>query len=173
MGTPQPPVLGFAARSGTGKTTLLTKLIPLLRTRGLEVGVIKHAHHQFDIDQPGKDSYRLRQAGARQTLIASDTRRVLITEAAVPADPSLAGLVAALDPGLLDLVLVEGFRHEPYPKIELHRPALGKPLLSRSDPTIVAVASDTAVVTELPLLDLNQPRQIADFVLAFIQGHPR
>jgi molybdopterin-guanine dinucleotide biosynthesis protein MobB len=170
MGTPQPPVLGFAARSGTGKTTLLTKLIPLLRSRGLEIGVIKHAHHQFDIDQPGKDSYRLRQAGARQTLIASDTRHALITEATETGDPSLAGLIAALDPELVDLVLVEGFRHEPYPKIELHRPALGKPLLSQSDPTIVAVASDAAVDTELPRLDLNEPSQIADFVLRFIQG---
>lgn len=160
-----PPVLGFAARSGTGKTTLLIRLIPLLRAHGLEIGMIKHAHHQFDIDHPGKDSFELRRAGARQTLIASDSRQALITETAEVSDPSLSSLVASLDPNLVDLILVEGFRHERFPKIELHRAQLGKPLLSASDPSIIAVASDAAVATPLPLLPLNNPDAVAEFIL--------
>jgi molybdopterin-guanine dinucleotide biosynthesis protein B len=131
----------------------------------MEIGVIKHAHHQFDIDHPGKDSFELRHAGARQTLIASDSRQALITESAEVSDPSLSSLVASLDPNLVDLILVEGFRHERFPKIELHRPRLGKPLLSASDPSIIAVASDAHVATPLPLLALNDPAVVAEFIL--------
>lgn len=161
------PLLGFAAFSGTGKTTLLEKLIPLLGQAGLRIALIKHAHHDFDTDQPGKDSYRLRKAGAGQVLLASDRRRVLITELPEPVEPGLGELLAQLDRSRLDLVLVEGFRHLAFPKIELHRPALGRPLLFPDDPHILAVASDAVLSVEcpLPLLDLNEPLQIQDFIV--------
>ncbi len=159
------PVIGFAAFSGTGKTTLLTRLLPLLSARGLRVGMIKHSHHDFEIDTPGKDSYRLRKAGARQMLIASPHRLAWIAEQPQPREPRLAELLERLDLDTLDLVLVEGFRHEPFPKIELHREATGKPLLFPDDPAIVAIASDAPVDTSLPCLDINEPREIADFIL--------
>lgn len=160
------PVLGFAAYSGTGKTTLLTRLIPLLRERGTRIAMIKHAHHNFDIDQPGKDSYELRKAGAEQMLITSSRRWALMVERETPADPVLAEMIARLDHSDVDLVLVEGFKHEAFPKIELHRPGLGKPLLFPEDPDILAVASDVPerIATELPVLDLNDPTAIAAFI---------
>lgn len=162
------PLLGFCAWSGTGKTTLLAKLIPLLRERGLRLGVVKHAHHQFDIDQPGKDSWILRHAGAAQTVVASRQRAALIREYDDGRpEPSLADSLALLDPTALDLVLVEGFKHEPFPKIELHRPAMGRELICAKAPEVIAVASDAPVALPrpLPLLDLNDPPGIADFVL--------
>ena len=159
------PVLGFAAYSGTGKTSLLVKLIPLLNDRGIRVALIKHAHHDFDIDIPGKDSYELRKAGAGQVLIASDKRQALLTEATVTEDPRLEDLVTRLDLTNVDLVLVEGFRHAPFPKIELHRPSLDRELIFPKDADVIAVASDAALDTgELPLLDLNQPLAIARFI---------
>lgn len=162
------PVLGFAAFSGTGKTTLLVQLIPLLAQRGARVALIKHAHHDFDIDIPGKDSYALRKAGAQQVLIASDRRRALITEHGTPREPQLQALVAALDLDAIDMVLVEGFRHVPFPKIELQRTSLGKPPLYRDDRSIVAVASDAPLdCAGLPLLDINRAAQIADFIMAW------
>lgn len=164
------PLLGFCAWSGTGKTTLLRELIPLLRGRGLRVGVIKHAHHAFDIDQPGKDSWVLRHAGATQTLVASSRRAALITEYDDDrSEPDLAASLAMLDRQALDLVLVEGFKHEAFPKIELHRPEMGRPLICGETPHIVAVASDRKLdlPRPLPLLDLNQPAQLADFVIDF------
>lgn len=163
------PVLGFAAFSGTGKTTLLVRLIPLLARRGLRIAMIKHAHHDFDIDIPGKDSYELRKAGARQVLVASDRRRALVTETDPPREPSLEELVAALDLDTVDLVLVEGFRHLAFPRIELHRPALGHPLLCREDSSIIAVASDAAPACGgLPVLDINHPAGIADFIVDWL-----
>jgi len=160
------PVLGFAAFSGTGKTTLLVELIPRLRQRGVRVALIKHAHHEFDIDIPGKDSYELRRAGAHQVLVASDRRRALITEHGTPSEPELEALVGALDLDAIDLVLVEGFRHVPYPKIELHRPSLGHPLLCRYDRSIIAVASDAPLDgVGLPRLDINQGARIAEFIM--------
>lgn len=162
------PLLGFCAWSGTGKTTLLSRLIPLLRERDLRLAVVKHAHHAFDIDHPGKDSWVLRQAGASQTLVASRRRTALIAECEAARDePSLAECLAMLDTGRLDLVLVEGFKHEPFPKIELHRPAMQRPLFCSDLTDIVAVASDRPVdlPRPLPLLDLNDPAQIADFVI--------
>ena len=167
------PLLGFAAFSGTGKTTLLEKLIPLLAAHNIRIGMIKHAHHEFDIDKPGKDSYRLRKAGARQVLIASGRRRALMTELDTPREPRLDELVGQLDLDNIDLVLVEGFRQVPFPKIELHREALGKTLLHTSDPNIIAVASDhPGNITGIQALDINDPGAVATFILAWLQaGH--
>lgn len=165
------PVLGFAAWSGTGKTSLLVKLLPLLKRRDIRVAMIKHAHHDFDIDQPGKDSYELRRAGADQVLIASSRRRALITETPVDVDPDLRELVASLDLGDTDLVLVEGFRHVSFPKIELHRPAMRKELLYPHDHSIIAVASDRPVDTgALPLLDINRPAVVIEFMLKWLNA---
>lgn len=162
------PVLGFAAFSGTGKTTLLTTLLPLLTGRGLRVGMVKHAHHNFDVDHPGKDSHSLRKAGAEQMLIASRRRWALMTETPEQeGDPLLDDLLTRLDQDALDLILVEGFKHVPFSKIELHRPALDKPLLCLEDETVIAVASDAplpAAVT-VPILDLNDPEAIAGFIV--------
>jgi molybdopterin-guanine dinucleotide biosynthesis protein MobB len=159
------PVLGFAAYSGTGKTTLLIKLLPLMKQQGLRVAMIKHTHHDFDIDQPGKDSYELRKAGANQVLLASDKRSALLTEYEEQAEPDIRDLVEQLDLKNLDLVLVEGFRHLPYPKIELHRPSTDKPLLYKEDTSIIAVASDENIATgDLPLLNLNAVEEVAGFI---------
>lgn len=159
------PVLGFAAYSGTGKTSLLLKLLPLMQLQGLRVGMIKHAHHDFDIDIPGKDSYELRQAGAEQMLIASDQRWALMTETAKRHVPTLGDLISKLNLANIDLVIVEGFRHLPFPKIELHRPSTGKDLIFPDDKNIIAVASDETLNTgKLPLLNINQPEEIAGFI---------
>ncbi len=166
------PLLGFAAFSGTGKTTLLVQLLALFQKQGVRIGVIKHAHHTFDIDHPGKDSYRLRKAGAQQTLIASKNRWALIHENNRPDEPQLGELIARLNPGTLDLILVEGFKDESYPKIELHRPSLGQRLLFPTDDSIMAVATDesAAINTRLPILDLNDPPAIAQFILQRFGG---
>lgn len=162
------PVLGLAAWSGTGKTTLLTALIPWLRAQGLRVALIKHAHHAFDIDHPGKDSFELRRAGAAQVLIASRRRLAWIREREPEMEPTLPELVARLDRSALDLVLVEGFRHVRFPKIELHRAALGRPLLFPDDDSIVAVATDAPlpVAARIPVLDLNDAPALGTFALA-------
>jgi molybdopterin-guanine dinucleotide biosynthesis adapter protein len=161
------PLVGLAAFSGTGKTTLLRCLLPLLTARGLRVGVIKHAHHDFDTDIPGKDSYELRRAGATQMLVASRRRWALVTELAGEREPRLDALLAQLDGDALDLILVEGFKAERFPKIELYRPQLGHPLLCLADRSIVAVATDAPLATEpgVPVLDLNRPEEIAAFIL--------
>ncbi len=157
-------VFGLAGYSGSGKTTLLERLVPALITRGLSVSVIKHAHHDFDIDRPGKDSFRHRQAGACEVLIASGHRWALMHELRGEAEPTLGELLIRLSP--VDLVLVEGFKFDPLPKLEIHRPALGKPLLHPHDPHIVGVASDAPLATRLPLLSLDDAAAITDFVLA-------
>ena len=163
------PVLGFAAFSGTGKTTLLKQLIPLLAERGIRVGMIKHAHHNFDIDKPGKDSYELRKAGARQMLIASSRRTALMTENTVEEEPRLDELITRLEMDNIDLVLVEGFKHVPFPKIELHRKALGKTLLYPEDADIIAVASDHLTdCGDLPALDINDTAAIAAFIVSWL-----
>lgn len=160
------PLLGFVACSGTGKTTLLEQLIPLLQSRGVRIALLKHAHHDFDIDYPGKDSYRLRKAGAGQVMIASRHRWALINEnRSEDAEPRLQALLHQFDPQQYDLLLVEGFKHEPYPKIELRRSALGNPPLYPNDPDIIAVASDAPEQgLTLPQLDINRPERIADFI---------
>jgi len=161
------PILGFAAYSGTGKTTLLVQLIPLLRQQGLRIALIKHAHHAFDIDQPGKDSYRLREAGATQVLVASSQRSALITENESPQEPRLNDLLERIDTRQIDLILVEGFRHVSFAKIELHRQQLGKPWLHTEDDSIIALASDQPAETgsTLPQLDLNRPAEIVSFIM--------
>lgn len=165
MITIQTPVIGFSAFSGTGKTTLLTKLIPLLRDKKLCLAVIKHAHHDFEIDHPGKDSFELRKADACQVLISSGRRKALITEYNENQnEPSLDELIDELDHQNIDLILVEGFKRERFSKIELHRKALGKPYLYTGDSDIIALATDHKVDTTLPVLDINQPQEIADFI---------
>ncbi|MGR5148226.1 bifunctional molybdopterin-guanine dinucleotide biosynthesis adaptor protein MobB/molybdopterin molybdotransferase MoeA [Photobacterium alginatilyticum] len=160
------PLLGFAAWSGTGKTTLLEAMLPKLVERGIRIAVIKHAHHNFDIDQEGKDSYRLRKAGASQMLISSRYRRALVTETP-EEEATLPYLISQLDQTQLDLILVEGFKKLDFPKIELHREEIGKPWLHPQDSNIIAVASDTKPSTELPQLDINNLDLLTDFVVNF------
>ena len=164
------PLLGFVAWSGTGKTTLLERLIPLLGQRGLRLGVLKHTHHHFDMDKPGKDSHRLRQAGASQMMVASRRRHARIIETEL-AEADFRQLLASFDQRSLDLLLVEGFKHEHFPKIELHRAAIGKPLLFPLDRDIIAVASDQPTETALPRLDINDLEAIADFICARLPLH--
>lgn len=161
------PIVGFAAFSGTGKTTLLTQLIPILKQHQLNIGLIKHSHHDFEIDKPGKDSYRLRQAGATTVLLASKHRRAIVTEMPSAHEPKLSEQLAVIDQTNLDLILVEGFKAECFPKIELYRPALKKPLLYPNDSNIVAVASDLplSLPDHICGLDLNAPAMIATFIL--------
>ena len=161
------PIIGFAAWSGTGKTTLLRRLLPILAARGIRVGMVKHAHHDFEVDTPGKDSYELRKAGAAQMLISSRRRWALMVERPVDREPPLDEVLLELDQELLDLILVEGFKHERFPKIELHRPSFGRPLLHPRDETIVAIATDAPLdaPVSLPMLDLNSPEDIASFVI--------
>lgn len=159
------PVLGFAAFSGTGKTTLLCQLIPLLRASGLRLGLIKHSHHTFEVDHPGKDSFVLRAAGASQIVIASAQRSVALIQYPKDREPGLADFLGQISDDSLDLLLVEGYKRADIPKIELHRPSLGQPLLAVSDPAIIAVASDETVTVSVPVLDLNAPLQIAEFII--------
>jgi len=159
------PVLGFAAYSGTGKTTLLVKLLPLMKLQGLRVALVKHTHHDFEIDKPGKDSYVLRKAGADQVMLASDTRCAVITEYEEQKEPELDALISKLDIDNLDLIMVEGFRYLPFAKIELHRSATGKQPLFPDDDSIIAVASDESLQTgDLPLLNINEAEEVAGFI---------
>lgn len=159
------PLLGFAAYSGTGKTTLLEQLIPLLVGHGLRVALVKHSHHDIEMDKPGKDSYRLRKAGASQVVLAGTHRSVCFHEYEQAHDSQLTEQLALLNTELLDLVLVEGYRDQPFPKIELHRPSLGKPFLHIDDQNIIAIASDQKLVSPLVKLDINNIEQICAFVL--------
>ena len=156
-------LFGLAGWSGAGKTTLVVRLLPALAARGLTVSTMKHAHHSFDIDQPGKDSFRHRAAGATEVMIASSQRWALMHEHQGSAEPTAAALAARMTP--VDLVLVEGFKREPHPKLEVHRIANGKPLLHPDDPHIVAVASDQPLPgVDLPVLPLDDVEAIADFI---------
>ncbi|HJS37029.1 MAG TPA: molybdopterin-guanine dinucleotide biosynthesis protein B [Burkholderiales bacterium] len=160
-------VFGVAGWSGSGKTTLIEKLIPRFVKRGLRVSLIKHAHHSFDVDQPGKDSYRHRHAGAAEVLVTSSRRWVLMHELRGAHEPSFEDQVKRLSP--CDLVIVEGFKHAPIPKLEVWRAGTEEGLLHPEDPHIVAVASDAKLDTKLPLLDLNDDAAIADFILRHLK----
>ncbi|MFN2996330.1 molybdopterin-guanine dinucleotide biosynthesis protein MobB [Serratia plymuthica] len=169
MNNPHPPLLGIAAYSGTGKTTLLKQLIPLLRQREIRVGLIKHTHHDMDVDTPGKDSYELRKAGADQTLVASDRRWALMTETPEQLPLDLHYLASRFDRDKVDVILVEGFKHEAVSKIILYREGIGRPLEDMLDKFVIAVASDRPV-TGVKFLDINQPEAIAEFIVEWLKG---
>lgn len=159
-------VLGIVGWSGSGKTTLVTAILPLLRRAGLRVSTVKHTHHDFDMDRPGKDSFRHRQAGAHEVLIASGTRWALLHELDGP-EPALSELLTRLDP--VDLVLVEGYKTHPVPKLEVHRPALGKPALWPDMADVIAVASDADLdIGQRTMLPLNQPEAVATWIMAWL-----
>ena len=155
-------IFGLAGYSGSGKTTLLERLIPFFTGQGLTLALIKHAHHDFDIDQAGKDSYRHRQAGATEVLVSSAQRWALMHELRGAEEPSLQAHLARLSP--CDLVLVEGFKREPIPKLEIHRQANAKPLLFTQDPHIIAIATDAPIETSLPRFDLSAIDAIVFFI---------
>ena len=162
------PVVGFIAWSGTGKTTLISSLLPILRARGIRVGVIKHTHHNVEFDTPGKDSHRLRTAGASQMLVTSARRWALYSDKEDFEDEQdIFTELERLKTDELDLVIVESFKRAPIPKIELHRESLGKPLIHPSDSHVVAVASDEPINNDgsLTLLDLNDPEQIVAYIV--------
>ena len=158
---------GFAGWSGSGKTTLIEKLIPLFVQRGLRVSLVKHAHHTFDVDVPGKDSYRHRHAGAAEVLVTSSRRWVLMHELRGAQEPSFDEQLKRLSP--CDLLLVEGFKFAPIPKLEVWRAVTGEGLLHPQDTDIVAVASDTKIETRLPLLALDDHETIAKFILSHLR----
>lgn len=161
MGTQK--IIGFAGFSGSGKTTLLEKLIPLLTARGLRISVIKHAHHKFDIDKPGKDSFRHRGAGAGEVLVVSGFRWALMHELLNEPEPTLEDLCSRLSP--CDLVIVEGYKYSGIPKIEVHRSVTGHPHLYQDDEHIIAMATDSQYDISLVQLDINMPQQVADFII--------
>jgi molybdopterin-guanine dinucleotide biosynthesis adapter protein len=162
-------IFGLAGWSGSGKTTLMTALIPEFVGRGLKVSTIKHAHHGFDLDQPGKDSWRHRQAGASEVLVVSERRWALMHELRDAPEPGFDALLARITP--VDLLLVEGFKRHPHPKIEVYRRSLGKPPLHPADPFIVAVACEEELPQlAVPRLPLGKPELIADFILRYDDG---
>lgn len=164
---PRVPTLGFAAFSGTGKTTLLCRVVPLLRAADLRLGLIKHTHHGFEVDHPGKDSHRLRQAGACQVVVVSRRRWAVIRTDRRAPEPGLNELLHDLQGEALDLILVEGFKRSPLPKVELHRPVLGHPLLAADDSGVLAVITDDRLLDTCgrPRLDINRPEEVAAFIL--------
>ena len=164
-------VIGMAGWSGSGKTTLITRLIPVLKARGLSVSTLKHAHHGFDIDRPGKDSHQHREAGAHEVMIASARRWALLHEMRDAPEWPLSVLLGALAP--VDLVIIEGFKAAPYPKIEVHRAETGKPFLHPDDPHIVAIVSnDLGAALGLPVFPPDAIERIADFVLGAARDLP-
>jgi len=162
-------VFGIAGLSGSGKTTLIERVLPLLSARGLRVAVLKHTHHSVDLDHPGKDSWRAREAGAAAVLLVSDVRSALLMEHRA-ASPTFAEMLARLPP--CDLVLVEGWKREPIAKLEVHRAATGKPWLFPDDPYVRAVASDCDPPGDMPRLDLNDIPKLADFILNHADRFP-
>ncbi len=156
-------LIGLAGWSGAGKTTLLTRLLPCLKAQGVRVSTIKHAHHRFDIDTPGKDSWQHREAGAEQVLVASGQRWALMTELREQPEPSLGFLLSRLSP--VDLVIIEGFKRDSHPKLEVHRSANGKPWLHPEDPAIIAVASDVQPPGGPPWVSLDDAAAVAALAL--------
>lgn len=163
------PLLGITAWSGTGKTTLLKQLIPQLRERDIRVGMIKHTHHDMDVDKPGKDSYELRKAGADQTLVASQQRWALMTETPELPELDLYYLASRFDTDKLDLILVEGFKSETIPKIALYRHINERNFNELLDEHVIAVASDCDLTVDFPLLDINAPDAIAEFIADWLK----
>lgn len=168
-------VIGIIGRSGSGKTTLLSDLIPVLRGRGYSVSTVKHTHHDFDMDQPGKDSYRHREAGAQEVLLTSAKRWALLHELQGEAEPDMDSLLSRMSP--VDIVLVEGFKSHPYPKVEVHRPSVGHALLAAKDPRVVAIATDDADALQsagmgagVVVLDLSRVEDVADFIVGYLKG---
>ena len=159
-------VLGIAGYSGSGKTTLIEKLVPLLAAEGLRISLIKHAHHEFDVDQPGKDSYRHRHAGCAEVLVSSSKRWALIHELRGAPEPSLAEQLKQFGP--CDLILVEGYKGEPIPKIEVHRRDSGTPLLHPGDPNVIAVVTDEPLDTRLPQFAMDDGDGIARFITRYL-----
>ena len=160
-------IFGLAGWSGSGKTTLVRQLIPEITGRGFTVSTIKHAHHRFDIDKPGKDSYEHRAAGATEVMIGSANRWALMHELRGAPEPDLGTLIARMS--AVDLLLIEGFKREPHAKLEVFRPSVGKPMLCDEDPNVVAVASDEDLQgLSVPLIDLNDAAAVADFVLGHV-----
>ena len=158
-------IIGLAGWSGSGKTTLVTKVIPVLMKRGLKVATVKHAHHEFDADQPGKDSWRHREAGASEVAIVSSRRWAILHELRQEPEPPLAEILSKLSP--VDLVIVEGFKRHPHPKLEVYRAAIGKPLLYPDDDCIVAIATDAALPeAQVPVLTLDDIEAIANVLQA-------
>lgn len=165
-------IVGLAGWSGSGKTTLLVRVIPVLVARGLRVSTIKHAHHRFDIDHPGKDSHRHRTAGASEVLICSEERWALMHELRGAPPPSLDELLNKLS--ATDLVIVEGYKRDRHPKLEIHRPSVGKPLLHPEDPDIFAVACDVPLASSpLPVIDLADAEAIADILIRHAAARPQ
>ena len=161
------PIIGFAAYSGTGKTTLVTNVIPLLKQQGLKIGVLKHAHHSFVIDTPGKDSYELRESGAQQVMVASKQRIAWVMENQHEEEPLLFELLNYFTGQDLDLIIVEGFKHEPFSKIEVYRSGSKRPLLAKTDQNVIAVATDIPELAEhgIETLALDDPGAVADFII--------
>jgi molybdopterin-guanine dinucleotide biosynthesis protein B len=155
-------IFGIAGYSGSGKTTLIERLVPEFTRRGLRVSLIKHAHHSFDVDHPGKDSYRHRHAGCSEVLVTSGVRWALMHELRGGPEATLQELIKRITP--CDLLLIEGFKREPIPKLEVYRAALGEPLLSPDDHNIVAIANDQRIGTKLPQFDLDDVEAIASFI---------
>lgn len=159
-------IIGVAGWSNSGKTTLIERILPILAENGVRASTFKHAHHGFDIDSPGKDSFRHRAAGAVEVMIASATRWALLHEERAEPEPDLDALLPRMTP--VDLLIVEGYKRHRHPKIEVHRPSLGKALLQPEEPTVIAVASDGPLgPLPVPVLDLNDPGAVADFVMRF------
>ncbi|MBB3308022.1 MULTISPECIES: molybdopterin-guanine dinucleotide biosynthesis protein MobB [unclassified Enterobacter] len=161
-------LLAISAWSGTGKTTLLEQVIPLLKAQGIRSGLIKHTHHQMDIDTPGKDSYLLRKAGADQVIVASNQRWALMVET-LDKPLSLTQLASQMDSSTLDLVLVEGFKDEAVPKIALWRRGVKGKVEDLLDQYVIAIATDENLEVNLPVLDINQPMQVADFIVQWLK----
>ena len=166
METANHVVLGIAGYSGSGKTTLIEKLVPRLVAHGLRVSLIKHAHHDFDVDQPGKDSWRHRHAGCAEVLVSSARRWALMHELRGDPEPTMEHLLRQLAP--CDLVIVEGFKRDPIPRIEVHRRESGRPLLFPDDPQVMAIATDEPLDTALPQFGLDDVDAIATYLIAFV-----
>lgn len=157
-------VYGVVGWKNSGKTGLMERLVTEITSRGLTVSTIKHAHHSFDVDQPGKDSHRHREAGASEVLLASRARWALMRELREEDEPSLSELLEKLAP--VDLVLIEGYKRDKHPKVEAHRAVTGNALIAPEDPTVRAIASDTALESDRPVMDLDDTKKIADFILS-------